>query len=81
METGIDLEESNPDLDDYIKEINEYLNDEQPNLAKEENIIEVELKKNTKKVSTIEVEENLEQNLEMFIPKKNNAKYSPNIKY
>ena len=49
VETGIDLDESTQDLDEYIKEINEYLKNEQQNCTKEEDIIEVELKKKIKK--------------------------------
>ena len=60
-------------VDDYIKEINEYLNEEKPNFIKEDEIIEVAIEiKKTKKVNTIEVEENQNQYIEQFLPNKNN---------
>ena len=71
------IEESNEEsrnmVDDYIKEINEYLNEEKPNFIKEDEIIEVDIKnKKSKKVNTIEVEENQNQYIEQFLPNKNN---------
>lgn len=60
--------------DYYIKVINEYLNEEKPNLIKEDEIIEVDIKnKKSKKVNTIEVEENQNQYIEQFFPNKNNV--------
>ena len=70
-------EESNEDsknmLDEYINAINAYLNEEKSNLIKEEETIEVDIKnKKSKKVNTIEVEENKNQYIEQFLPNKNN---------
>ena len=60
-------------LDEYINAINAYLNEEKSNLIKEEETIEVDIKnKKSKKVNTIEVEENKNQYIEQFLPNKNN---------
>ena len=61
-------------LDDYIKTIDEYLNEEKPNLIKEDEIIEVDIKnKKSKKVNTLEVDENQNQYIEQFLPNKNDV--------
>ena len=62
------------DIDNYINEINAYLEEEKPDFTKEKNILEVEnQKQKSKKVHTIEVEENPGGYVEQFILKNNNV--------